>query len=220
MKRKKMLVAIIASGILLTGCTNTDRQYTQKGAAIGTVGGAALGAAIARRNPLLGALIGGAAGALIGGGIGQYMDKQYQDLVAIQQQHSSLLGEIRYVNKGTPEQNIIVPVNSDELFVGNTTNLKPEAALVLNDVVNNLKSNPKSNFAIEGYTDNIGDRDTAMKITGDRAAAVKAYIVENGIEENRVATAGYGQARPFGDNETLAGRKQNRRVEIIISNAA
>ena len=217
MKKKKVAIAILASGILLTGCTNTDKKYTEKGAGIVFFGGALAGAAADTKNPLRGALIGALAGAAIGGGIGQYMDKQYNDLVAIQKEHSNLLGEIQYVNKGTPEQNIIVPVKTDELFVGNTTDMKPEYQAVLNDVTATINSNNESKYSVQCYTDNNGDKEAAIIKTQQRADSIKNYIEKQGIAGEKIDSKGYGQARPVADNETEAGRKENRRVEIVIA---
>jgi len=69
---------------------------------------------------------------------------------------------------------------------------------------------------VDGYTDNTGKRDRNQVLSENRAAAVKKYIIGKGIEESRVAAAGHGDSNPIADNKTVAGRAQNRRVELKL----
>ena len=69
---------------------------------------------------------------------------------------------------------------------------------------------------IEGHTDSIGTPERNMNLSIRRAEAVKAYLVEKGVMESRLETAGYGQTRPIATNKTEAGRQKNRRVEMTI----
>ncbi|MEO1630254.1 MAG: OmpA family protein, partial [Bacteroidota bacterium] len=65
---------------------------------------------------------------------------------------------------------------------------------------------------IEGHTDSDGGDASNQTLSEDRAAAVKAYLVDNGIDADRLDTAGYGESEPVADNETPEGKAQNRRV--------
>ncbi len=79
-----------------------------------------------------------------------------------------------------------------------------------------LISHPAINISIEGHTDNSGTVAGNQKLSEQRAAAVKAYLVTKGISADRMVTAGYGQTRPIADNKTSEGRAANRRVEFKI----
>ena len=69
---------------------------------------------------------------------------------------------------------------------------------------------------VEGHSDDQGDFDYNMKLSGERAAAVKAYLVEQfGIEANRLRTMGLGPTQPVADNDTTEGMQENRRVELV-----
>ena len=86
----------------------------------------------------------------------------------------------------------------------------------LNQVVKIMKENPNLKLRIEGHTDNAGNDETNMKLSADRAAAVKAYLVSKGISEDRITSEGFGETMPIADNNTAAGRMTNRRVEIKV----
>ena len=69
---------------------------------------------------------------------------------------------------------------------------------------------------ISGYTDSSGGEDANLRLSEKRAQRVKAYLVENGIDENRLEAKGFGEANPIADNDTAEGRRKNRRVELEI----
>jgi OOP family OmpA-OmpF porin len=77
---------------------------------------------------------------------------------------------------------------------------------------------PEANFSIEGYTDTSGSISGNLKLSTSRANAVKEYLVENGIEAARLTAEGFGQDSPIASNKTRAGRVQNRRVEVKVTN--
>jgi outer membrane protein OmpA-like peptidoglycan-associated protein len=70
---------------------------------------------------------------------------------------------------------------------------------------------------IEGYTDSIGSDDYNQTLSEKRAEAVRDYLVSSSVSMNNVAARGMGKADPVADNTTAAGRKLNRRVEMIVS---
>lgn len=79
-----------------------------------------------------------------------------------------------------------------------------------------LKSDAALKLEIQGHTDNVGAKAANLKLSQDRAAAVKAYLVANfGIAADRLTTAGFGDAKPVADNASEDGRAQNRRVELV-----
>jgi outer membrane protein OmpA-like peptidoglycan-associated protein len=80
-----------------------------------------------------------------------------------------------------------------------------------------VKRYPKSKISIEGHTDNTGEASYNQTLSERRAAAVKDYLVKNGVTDGgRIATVGHGESKPVASNATRAGRLQNRRVEILI----
>lgn len=83
-------------------------------------------------------------------------------------------------------------------------------------VIPKLTEYPNTKFIIEGHSDNTGGRELNLRLSKERAAVVKDYLIENGIDQARLTSEGYGPDQPVADNKTEAGRKQNRRVEIKI----
>ncbi len=86
----------------------------------------------------------------------------------------------------------------------------------LNDVVKVLNTEKSSKLSIEGYADNVGDAEFNLQLSNERAASVKAYLIEKGIEEGRLTSKGFGEEKPVADNNTTEGRRKNRRVNMIL----
>ncbi len=87
---------------------------------------------------------------------------------------------------------------------------------VLQSIAGILKEYPSSKFSIEGHTDSDGKDATNQKLSEDRAAAVKNYLIENGIASERLTSVGYGETKPIDTNKTKAGKANNRRVEVKL----
>ncbi|RPD96626.1 OmpA family protein [Aureibaculum marinum] len=104
------------------------------------------------------------------------------------------------------------------LFDVNKASIKPESYGVINEVFNMMKEHKNLNFKIEGHTDSDGAEDYNLKLSAERAAAVKTALVELGISENRLQTEGKGETIPVADNSTPEGKANNRRVEFIKNN--
>jgi outer membrane protein OmpA-like peptidoglycan-associated protein len=79
---------------------------------------------------------------------------------------------------------------------------------------------PQRTAAIEGFTDSMGGEDMNQSLSQRRADAVKNYLVGQGVGTARLSSSGKGENSPVADNDSAAGRQQNRRVEIIINEAA
>lgn len=80
-----------------------------------------------------------------------------------------------------------------------------------------LKQHPQRTLLVEGYTDDSGRDLDNLALSQRRAEAVKTALVEAGVEAPRITAMGRGENNPVGDNKTEAGRRQNRRVEILIA---
>jgi len=87
---------------------------------------------------------------------------------------------------------------------------------VLQAMVAILKEYPTAKFALEGHTDSDGKDAMNLTLSQDRAAAVRTYLIDNGIAADRLTSEGFGEAKPIASNKTKAGKAQNRRVEVKL----
>ena len=102
-------------------------------------------------------------------------------------------------------------------FEFNKSSLLPEAYPIMQHAVSILKENSDLKVEIQGYTDNIGSKEYNLKLSQKRAQTVKDYLVKNGIEGSRLTTVGFGESNPVGDNGTIIGRAENRRIEFNVT---
>lgn len=216
MKISKLNIAafFISGSLLLTSCeTVQNANNTQKGAAIGTAAGAVIGGILGNNigkggNAPLGAVLGGVVGGVAGGVIGDKMDKQAKEIKEV------LPGaEVERVGEG-----IKVTLNENTVnFDFNSANLTTVAKTNLDKLVTVLKNNPDTNINIYGHTDSIGSDAVNLRISSQRAEAVKNYLVAKGISASRMFTEGLGKSSPIASNDTDEGRAKNRRVEFAIT---
>lgn len=116
------------------------------------------------------------------------------------------------------------PVNTttwfslDRLYfeTGKST-LKPESHEQLSNIAAIMKSFPKVQLKIGGYTDNTGSAETNMKISNDRAQATMKELVGMGVAADRLKAEGYGPEHPIADNATAEGKAQNRRIDVRVT---
>ncbi|MEZ8791872.1 OmpA family protein [Vibrio splendidus] len=105
---------------------------------------------------------------------------------------------------------------SQEMFATNSTELSTDGKIALTPLVEVLKAHPQSSVAVVGHTDSTGAAEYNLMISKKRAAAVAAYIEEQGIEADRITASGEGEENPIASNATAEGRAQNRRVDATI----
>lgn len=101
------------------------------------------------------------------------------------------------------------------LFDTGKSTLSSESEPVLATVAELLTAQPSLALEIQGHTDNVGTPEANLRLSRDRAAAVKARLVAGGIAADRLATSGFGDTQPVGDNATEEGRALNRRVVLV-----
>lgn len=101
-------------------------------------------------------------------------------------------------------------------FDFNKANIRPDAAGILKEAATILKDNTV-NVSVEGHTDSVGSDQYNLKLSLRRAAAVKAFLVKEGVAESRLSTRGLGESQPVASNDTDDGRAQNRRVELKVA---
>jgi outer membrane protein OmpA-like peptidoglycan-associated protein len=101
------------------------------------------------------------------------------------------------------------------LFDINKSTIKPESMGTLNEIAKMMKNHNDLKFEIDGYTDSDGSDDANLKLSQQRADAVKAKLTEMGIEASRLTSKGFGESKPIDTNETAEGKANNRRVEFV-----
>lgn len=107
-------------------------------------------------------------------------------------------------------------------FEFGSAELLPEAEVLLTKVGAALASEELEHFSfsVEGHTDSVGSESYNASLSEERAAAVKAFLMAEGVPEQQLATIGHGELRPVASNQSDEGRQRNRRVEVINRGAA
>lgn len=112
---------------------------------------------------------------------------------------------------------LIVTLNGGILFDTGKSALKPGAKATLKRIAAQIATDPSLKIAVEGHTDNVGGKETNQALSEKRAAAVRDYLISAGIPEDHISASGKGEESPIVTNKTAAGRQQNRRVELVIT---
>lgn len=134
-------------------------------------------------------------------------------------------GETPYVSRtaSTGGISVVFDDTRSELtgvtFKAGSAELVPSSLKTLNAAIAGLKRNPKAKIEVEGHTSSDGSVELNQQLSEDRANSVRNYMIEQGIDADRVTAVGYGPSRPKGDNSTEAGRRANRRIELKVLNA-
>lgn len=100
-------------------------------------------------------------------------------------------------------------------FDVNQATIRPESVGTLASIAKLMQEEPSLKFTVEGHTDSDGDENANQKLSQLRAEAVKAYLVEQGITEDRLAAKGLGETKPLDKNNTPEAKSNNRRVEFV-----
>ena len=204
----------ITSTMMLTICESVkNANNQQKGTVIGTAAGAVIGGVLGNnlgkgKNAPAGAVLGGIVGGVAGNVIGRNMDKQAKEI------KETLPGaEVERVGEGikvTMKENMVN-------FGFDSSDLTSAAKANLDKLAQVLKNNMDTNINIYGHTDSKGTDAYNLSLSERRAAAVKNYLVSQGVSSSRMFTMGVGEKEPVASNDTDAGRAENRRVEFAIT---
>jgi OmpA-OmpF porin, OOP family len=95
--------------------------------------------------------------------------------------------------------------------------LRDESYSQLDKLVRTLQATPTLNIEIAGHTDNVGDRRLNQSLSENRAKIITNYLTRNGIGDNRLRYAGYGDKRPAAPNDSEENKSKNRRVEFVVT---
>ncbi len=205
-----IITAILVA--LISACTTTDpytgEEKVRKSVKYGAAGAVVCGLIGATRNSK--SARNAAAGcAAIGAGVGAYMDHQEKEL------REELEGTgVRVVRDGDQIQLIMpsnITFNTDEYLIKN------EFYDTLDSVGKVLYKYKDTQLDVIGHTDSTGNDQYNMTLSQRRANSVAAYLENRGIPGNRLTVIGMGETQPIADNNTAAGRAQNRRVELYIT---
>src|SRR5579864_3636360 len=139
---------------------------------------------------------------------------------AIQQKEdmrARLLAQLNQVLQTRDTVRGLVVNMPDVLFDFNKYTLKPAARERLARVSGIVLAYPDLKLEIEGHTDSIGSEEYNQKLSEERAGSVRGYLISSGVKPDIVSAVGLGKSNPVADNSTAAGRKLNRRVEMVVS---
>jgi outer membrane protein OmpA-like peptidoglycan-associated protein len=136
-----------------------------------------------------------------------------------EQQSAELQRQIDVLQAKKTERGLVLTLG-DVLFASGRAELKASSSGKLDKLVVFLNEQPGRTAAIEGYTDSVGSEDYNQGLSERRAASVKSYLVVQGVDPGRVTTAGKGKSHPVADNDSADGRRENRRVEVVLNTTA
>ena len=136
---------------------------------------------------------------------------------AEQAKNAALLKELAELKGQQTNRGLVLTVG-DVLFATGKAEVAAAGMRSIDKLAEWLKKNPTRNLLIEGHTDNTGPEDFNMKLSQQRADAVKDALVSRGVGTDRITTKGYGPKYPVMANDTASGRQQNRRVEVVVLN--
>lgn len=205
-KTSTIILLILASTLIISGCSNWSN--TAKGAVIGSGGGAAVGAVIGKTlgNTAAGAIAGAAVGGSVGAIIGRNMDRKAEELER----------ELEGVTVQRVEEGIALSFDSGLLFGFDSSALRDTSKENLQKLARIMNDDDDTNLMIVGHTDSTGDENYNLRLSDRRAQSAADYLIEQGIDANRVQVEGRGEYEPIAENDTEAGRQENRRVEVAI----
>lgn len=137
-------------------------------------------------------------------------------LDAAKQRASSLEEELKALQAKKTDRGVVVTLG-DVLFDTNKATLNPGAYTTMDRLAKVLKAEPDRTVTIEGHTDSMGSDEYNQELSERRAMAVQSALMQRGVPGNQVNAMGKGESYPVANNETAAGRQQNRRVEMIFN---
>lgn len=210
MKRYFGIFLAIGLASCATDPTTGQKIYgnTAKGAAIGALGGAALGV-LAGGNDTRNAAIGAAVGAIAGGSVGVYMDKQEAEL-----RRRTANTKIEVARNGNQ---IELRMPSDVTFAINQASIQSQFYPALNDVAKTLVEYPSTSIDIIGHADSDGSADYNQALSLRRAESVRSYLAGQGVQTVRMAAQGRGETQPLVPNTSAANKAKNRRVQVVLT---
>ena len=213
--RRKLVAATICSlFVTALGCASPPSPgvCAAVGGVLGGVGGVAIGASTPDHNSDEQAIYGGA-GAILGASTGYLICKAMQKEEAPPPPPPPPAPKAAPAPPPPVEERIVLRgVNFDF----DKADIRPDAAVILDEAASQLSAAPGRSVRVEGHTDSVGTDAYNQDLSERRAASVKDYLVGKGIDASRLTTAGFGESNPIASNDTADGRALNRRVELNL----
>ncbi|MEP6720977.1 MAG: OmpA family protein [Variovorax sp.] len=210
---KKLVLTSCALAVLLTGCAGVSdtQRNTGIGAGVGALAGAAIGSATGGNRGAIGtgAAVGAAAGAL-----GGYLWSQRMEAQKRQMEQATQGTGIAVSQTANNELKLAIP--SDASFDVGRAAIKPNFAAVLDQFSTGLRNNANAEVRIIGHTDSTGTDAINNPLSVERAASTRDFLISRGVRSTAFQIDGRGSREPVADNNSDAGRAQNRRVEIFV----
>ncbi len=205
---RRTIVGIVAISLVMLSFSCASMNKTAKGGIIGAAGGAVVGGIIGKiaGNTLLGAIAGAAVGGAAGAYIGRQMDKQAAEMR--RDLEGAKIERVGEAIKITFDSGLLFDINKSDLRDVSRENLSKLAAI--------LNKYPDTNILVEGHTDSTGTREINQPLSDNRAKSVANFLATLNVQSARFTVHGYGPDQPIGDNGTVEGRQQNRRVDLAI----
>jgi OOP family OmpA-OmpF porin len=213
--RRKLVAATICSlFVAALGCASPPSPgvCAAIGGVLGGGGGVAVGASTPDHNSDEQAIYGGA-GAILGASTGYLICRAMQKEEAPPPPPPPAPRAAPPPPPAPVEERIVLRgVNFDF----DKSEIRPDAAVILDEAASILSANPGRNVRVEGHTDSVGTDAYNQGLSERRAASVKDYLVGKGIDASSLTTAGFGESNPIASNDTADGRALNRRVELNL----
>ena len=149
----------------------------------------------------------------------QIAQQRGDELADVSARARELEQEVSDLKTREDERGLVVTLE-DVLFEFDSAELKAGATRTLERLAQFVNEYPEREILIEGHTDSVGSEDYNQRLSRERAEAVAALLAGRGVDRARIETAGLGESAPLASNDNEAGRQQNRRVDLILKNAA
>ena len=217
MSRMRFVCLILVVAVAALGCAN-GRPKPVTCAVIGGITGGTAGAYAGAKNDtgddVDEAAAFGAAGGILLGVAGYYICKAFEAEEPRPEPAPAAVEPPPPVPPLPPvvERIVLRGVNFDF----DKSKIRPDAAVILDEVVSILSGKPGVQVRVAGHTDHTGPDAYNQGLSERRAASVVKYLTEHGIAASRLSSVGYGESNPIATNETREGRALNRRVELEV----
>jgi len=218
--RRKLLAAMLCVSFLaVLGCANGGGPNPAVCATVGGLLGGGGGYAIGNETPEDNSkeeIIYGGAGAILGASAGYLICRAMQEEEAPPPPPPPPPAPRAEPPPPPPpveeERIVLRGVNFDF----DRAEIRPDAAVILDEAASILNDNPGRSVRVEGHTDSVGTDEYNQDLSERRANSVRDYLVGKGVDASRLTTAGSGESNPIASNDTSDGRALNRRVELNL----